>query len=392
MLISSIINYIRGCVTVIISGLFPERFINLCTKGNIPLWNIKRINKTRIQAEMSIKNFKKTHKVHKKSDCKLHIVEKHGLPFFLYRHRKRKALVIGMVVFFGIIFFLSKFVWIIEVTGTENLPGQDIIDCAYHAGLKTGILAKDVDSSQIQSHIMYHMEEIGFVTVNRTGCVVRIDVRERAEKREHFDKSTPSNLVATESGVIESTLVQSGTAVVTKGDIVYKGQLLVSGATDSVVNGIKLSRSDGQIKARVWREKTIQLPAYSTEKTPTGNVINKRKLKIFDFSLNLFIKNKILFEKYHILSYTKYIPLGNDTFVPIGIETTTYTEYTEIRTKLTEAQAKKQLTDEMDMLCKDAEIVNRIITKKDNTMTAVYECITDIAAEEEINDGETSGG
>lgn len=392
MLISGIINYIKGCVTIAISGLFPERFINICTRGGVPLWNINRIDKTQIQADMSIKNFKKTHKLHKKAGCKLHITKKYGLPFFLHRHRKRKALVLGLAVFFAIIWFLSRFVWIIEVTGNESLPTQDIVNCAAHAGLKTGIFASDVNSSQIQSHIMYHMEDVGFVTVNRTGCVVHIDIREREEKREHFDKTAPSNLVATESGVIESTLVQSGTAVVTKGDIVYKGQLLVSGATDSVVNGIKLSRSDGEIMARVWREKTISLPTCSIEKIPTGKVITKRRLKIFDFSINLFIKNKILFEKCHILSYTKYIPLGDNRFIPIGIETTTYTEYTENRTTLSEEQAKKQLTDEMDKLCADAKIVNRTITTKDNTMTAVYECITDIAAEEEINDGETSGG
>lgn len=391
MIISKIINYIKGCITIIISGLFPERFINICTRDGIPLWNIRRINKTQIKADVSVKNFKKIHKIHKKAGCKIHISKKYGLPFFLHKYRKRKALIIGIAVFLAIISFLSRFVWIIEVTGNENISKEDIISCASHAGLKTGIFADKVVSSQIQNHLMSHMEKIGFVTINRTGCVVRIDVREREEKRQHFDKSTPSNLVATESGVIESTLVQSGTAVVTKGDIVYKGQMLVSGATDSVVNGIRLSRSDGEIKARVWREKTINLPAYSVEKTPTGKVEYKRKLKIFDFTLNLFIKNKILFEKSHILSYTKYIPLGNDRFIPIGMETTSYTEYTETRIELTEEQAKKQLTEEMDKLCKDSEIVNRTITTKDNTMTAVYECITDIAAEEEINDGETSG-
>ena len=70
---------------------------------------------TQIQADMSIKNFKKTHKVHKKSGCRLRIAKKHGLPFFLHKHRKRKALVFGIAVFFGIIFFLSRFVWIIEI-------------------------------------------------------------------------------------------------------------------------------------------------------------------------------------------------------------------------------------------------------------------------------------
>ena len=392
MLISKILNYIKGCLTIIIDGLFPERFINICTRNNVPLWNIRREDKTRISADMSIYDFKKIRKFGKKSRCRIHITKKYGLPFFLHRYRKRKVLAAGVAVFFILLHIMTRFVWIIEITGNEKISQEDILTCAAQAGLYAGMKTSDVDSSEIQRRIMTDMDEIGFVSVNRTGTTVHIDIREREEKREHFDKDTPTNIVAAESGVIESTLVQSGSAVVTKGDVVYKGQLLVSGANDSKAYGIKYSRSDAKIMARVWHEKTVQLPAYSEEKHLTGNIIKKKKLKIFNFSVNLFIKNKILFEKYDILSYTKYITLGEGKILPIGIETTTYTEYTEKRTKLSQSELKKQLTEEMDNLYSGCEIVNRTFTTKDNTMTVTYECIEDIAKEEEINDGREISG
>ena len=85
--------------------------------------------------------------------------------------------------------------------------------------------------------------------------------------------------------------------------------------------------------------------------------------------------------------------MGDGKILPVGIEVTTYTEYTEKRTELSEKELKEQLKAEMDKLCNDAEIVSRSFTKKDNTVTVVYECIADIAGEEEINDRrEVSGG
>ena len=336
---------------------------------------------------MGIKDFKKIRKFRKNTKCSVHITKKHGLPFFLYKHKKRKALVIGIIIFFAILSFLTQFIWIIEITGNENITYEEILKCANDGGLHTGMPAGRVNSAEIQSYMMTNMEKLSFVSVNRKGSTVTIDVREREDKRKHFDKDTPTNIVASKSGVIESILVQSGTAIVKKGDIVYEGQLLVSGAEDSKVLGIKYSHSDAEIKARVWYEETVELPYYKVEKVKTGNIKSKNKLKIFDFSINLFIKNKILFEKYDILSYTKYISLGNGKIIPFGIEINKYSEYTEKRTKLSAYETKKYLTEKFDKMCKGSEIVKRDFKTNDNKLTVIYECIEDIVKEEVINDG-----
>lgn len=385
-------DYIKGYVSIKISGLFPERFINLCAKNKIPLNNIKRKTKNEITADLSVSNFKKLRKITKTTGCKVHITQKYGLRFFMHRFKKRKAFVLGIAAFFIILWSLTKFVWIIDITGNENVEDNSILEYAKNGGLKTGMLTALVDSQKIKSYIMTNMEELSYVSVTKYGTTVYIDVREREEKREHFDKYTFSNIVADQSGVVESVLVQSGTAAVKKGDVVYKGQLLVSGATDNKYLGIKYSNSDAVIKARVWHEKTVNIPYYTEEKVPTGNTKAKRKLKILNFSLNLFTKNKILFEKYDILSYTNYISLGKGKVLPIGVETTRYEEYKTKRTKLSLEQTKDLLLKELDNQYKDSEIISRTFEIKDNKLTVTYECIEDIGREEEIDDnGKTSG-
>lgn len=385
-------DYIKGYVSIKISGLFPERFINLCAKNKIPLNNIKRKTKNEITADLSVSNFKKLRKITKTTGCKVHITQKYGLRFFMHRFKKRKAFVLGIAAFFIILWSLTKFVWIIDITGNENVEDNSILEYAKNGGLKTGMLTALVDSQKIKSYIMTNMEELSYVSVTKYGTTVYIDVREREEKREHFDKYTFSNIVADQSGVVESVLVQSGTAAVKKGDVVYKGQLLVSGATDNKYLGIKYSNSDAVIKARVWHEKTVNIPYYTEEKVPTGNTKAKRKLKILNFSLNLFTKNKILFEKYDILSYTNYISLGKGKVLPIGVETTRYEEYKTKRTKLSLEQTKDLLLKELDKQYKDSEIISRTFEIKDNKLTVTYECIEDIGREEEIDDnGKTSG-
>lgn len=385
-------NYIKGYISIIIEGLFPERFINLCTKNKINLWNIRRKNKTALMADVGIDDFKKLRKITKNSKCKVHIIKKYGMRFFIHRHRRRKALVAGFAIFFTLLWGMTQFVWIIEITGNEKIADKTILEYAEKGGLKTGMIAATLNSKAVQSYMMTNMEDISFVTVNRVGTTVNIDIREREEKREHFDKNIPSNIVATQSGVIESVLVQSGTAAVKRGDIVYKGQLLVSGAADNTYLGIKYSNSDAEIKARVWHEKTVNLPYYIEEKVPTGDINNKRRIKIFDFSVNLYIKDKILFEKYDTLSYTNYISLGKGKVLPIGIETVGYKEYELKRTKLTEEQTKDILLAELNELYKNSEIISRTFKTKDNKMTVTFECIEEIGREEELNDnGKTSG-
>jgi len=77
----SVWNYLRGYVTIEVSGFSVERFMNLASHKGIYLWDIKKY-KSKIQMKVSIKGFKLLKSCAKKTKCKIVIVEKKGCPFF----------------------------------------------------------------------------------------------------------------------------------------------------------------------------------------------------------------------------------------------------------------------------------------------------------------------
>ena len=79
-------NYILGYVRIEVEGYFIERLINLCLKNKILLWNSKRKKTTLLEANISIKDFKRIISFVKQSKCKVKIKSKKGLPFIFDKY------------------------------------------------------------------------------------------------------------------------------------------------------------------------------------------------------------------------------------------------------------------------------------------------------------------
>ena len=57
---------------------------------------------------LQIRDFFRLAPIHRKTKVKIHILEKHGLPFFFYRSKKRKAFFLGLLLLcIGLLLFLS---------------------------------------------------------------------------------------------------------------------------------------------------------------------------------------------------------------------------------------------------------------------------------------------
>ena len=101
---------LKGSVKISVCGLNTERFINICTNNKILIWNLKREKDTILYARVSIKDFKKLKNVCKKSQCKMKINRKKGVPFILNKYKKRKIFV-GLLIFIIVgIIALSNFI------------------------------------------------------------------------------------------------------------------------------------------------------------------------------------------------------------------------------------------------------------------------------------------
>ena len=155
--------YIFGYVDVRIEGFFTERFVNMCFAKGIFLWKLSRKSSIQIEARISISDFKKLHKIAKKTKCKVEISSKKGLPFLINKYKKRKIFAITCVVIAILIFGLTRFVWNVEINCDNVDISTDILKILNQAGIKEGVLISKVDTHKAINLINLSREDISWV-------------------------------------------------------------------------------------------------------------------------------------------------------------------------------------------------------------------------------------
>ncbi len=252
MLIIKLIRYIIGYVTFEAVGGFPERFVNLCTKNRIPLWNMKNQNSC-ITADTTVSGYKSIRQSAHRSGCRTHIIKKHGLPFFLNKNRSRKGFVIGAAVAIIITVWLSGGIWNITVSGNKTIPEEDIREVFASLGVETGARKSKISASEVADEAEKIIEKLAWASVNIKGSSAEIVVQERTDAPEFPDTETPCNIVASEDGIITEIEAEIGKAAVEAGDAVLKGDLLISGVTENLDKSEKLNAARGSVYAEVTK-------------------------------------------------------------------------------------------------------------------------------------------
>ena len=118
---------------------------------------------------------------------------------------------------------------------------------------------------------------------------IQEEVTEATGKPEMVDTDTPCNLIATKAGVIVRTEITQGFGLVRAGDAVEAGDMLVSGMVFSDKVGYRLVHSSGRIYARTAYQLEYEVPYVQTERVRTGEEYTHRKLRLFNFHINLYL-------------------------------------------------------------------------------------------------------
>ena len=119
-MILKLLRYILGYVLVEINGFAPERLINLLIKDEIVIWDV-------IQTEKGYRFYIGIKPYLQKTNIKLNIVKRVGMPYIFRRNKKRAAFLIGVIFFVLIIYILSLFVWEVKVTGEDHLIAEEML-------------------------------------------------------------------------------------------------------------------------------------------------------------------------------------------------------------------------------------------------------------------------
>jgi similar to stage IV sporulation protein len=226
VIIKKLWAYLYGYLTIVVKGVHPERFINMAIARGIQLWDLSWDSTDTLTVKIYAQSFRTLRHVARQSRCRVRICRKSGFPFLIKRFRRRRMLLIGAIVFVLALYFLSSLIWTVDVSGTRKLSSAQVKELVAAEGLKPGNFCFQLDRDQIENQLLRQLPEVSFVEVNiQPRAKVKV-----VEKKTPAPSQGPCHIVAKKEGVIDSILVLEGQGMVKEGDLVKKGQVLISGA------------------------------------------------------------------------------------------------------------------------------------------------------------------
>lgn len=393
MYLQDIKSSIIGYVTIRAEGYYIEKFINTCKNQNIYLGNMKREKSTIIIANVPVKQFKIMGKIAKKNKCKVKILEKKGVPFFLNKYKKRKIFAISLMVILGIILVLSRFVWNIEVTGNSSISSEEIINLVKEEGLDIGVLKSKVDIQKVVEKIRLDRSDVAWCGIKVSGTNVVIKVVETDKVPYVVDEDDYCNIVATKDAMIVDVNAQNGSLQVKEGDVVKKGTVLIAGWLEGKYTGIRYVHATGDVKAKVWYSKKEKINFKQKQKKETGKTEKKYTVNVDKFAIN-FYKRLSKFENYDTISTEKKLKISSNFYLPINFVIKENKEFVQEEITYSVDEAKKIGEERLSKLL-DEEVKGKgdIINKYINTnevedyieVEVIYEVLENIGTEEKIS-------
>lgn len=344
-----LINLFLGCGEFRVTGAAPERFLNLCAGSRVRFWNVRWLDGTSFSFRAFYKDKKRLTELSRKAMCELEEARLFGSAAAVHSLRKRWGFLTGMALCLLAVSLLSQFLLVVEVEGNERVSTAAILSELQRFGVYPGAWGPSVDTKEVCNEMMMAMPDLAYLTVHVSGTRAEVAVREKIPAPELLDETVPADIVADADGIIEDIHPAAGRAMFADGDIVAKGEVLISGEMKlrppqigDVDRGWLVVRAAGEVYARTWRTLEETIPLQTAVKRYTGAEKTLYTLRILWSEAEFFQNSSILWERYDKITRTGFLTLFGRT-LPLGLTTVTLREYTLEEQPLNTEDAAREL-------------------------------------------------
>ncbi len=330
-------NLLKGYVRIRITGNSYDRFLNLCAYHGIRLWELRPAGEA-YEAYVNQKDFRKLKTIVRKSHTSVVITERHGLPFFVHRYRKRRVYLVGIAAAFALMLWLSAHIWNIRIDGNLSQTDDVIFEYLTQAGIRHGMWKSGVDCKKLAAGIRNYFTEFAWVAAELKGTRLLIHVKEgiTGEEEDAEEEQPPSSLVAARAGTVVSVYARAGMPAVHAGDRVKKGDLLVSGILPIVDDsGETVSRqyvaADADVVIRRTQKYYDEVPFIVRQRHYTGRERTAWMVQIGDVPFAL-PENFDSLGQYDLLSELTQCRLAENFYLPLYLRKLTAKAYESVET------------------------------------------------------------
>ena len=382
------LGYLLG-TAILETKAYEMYLINVLALNGIQCYEINK-NENTVSFRVYLYSLNKVKRIFEDYDTELNIVKICGVPSLFYRYRKRYFLLFGAFISAFIILISQRYIWSFDIAGNSTVTDEEVLSVLDDLGCRVGAKIDDIDFDMLHNNFLLRVKDVAWISVNMDGTKANVEIR---EVKRGTDKAPGiHNVVASEDGQVELISVYEGKAQVQIGDIVHKGDLLISGAETYREEDMYYSGADGSVMAVVNRRFSVEVPTVESVKEKTGNFIERKKIKFFSFYVNLFVNSSISYAKYDTMKECRQMVLFDVVELPVWIETEVIYEYVDGSIELSSeeacAKALKQYREVLSEYAENSQLLSSVYSHSFENGVYVIDCslycLTDIAERREI--------
>jgi len=263
-----------------------------------------------------------------------------GLPVRLRALLRRPGLLLGALLALALIVASRLFLWEVRVTDSDGMTAEEVEAALAEIGVAPGAFLPRLDTGRAALCLRQADGRIGYAAVNLSGTVALVQIR-TVKVQTPPAAAAPADLVAAEDGVILETLVFAGECLVTEGDVVRCGQILVRGryTAGEEKETVRLTRAAGVVTAKTTHTMRIEVPFTYTVRQRTGRERTEATLIFFGARQKLFKTTGKYYDDCVIIEAESRLPVGGGRVLPVGLFRRTLYETVEATATRTEEEA-----------------------------------------------------
>lgn len=349
-------KFISGKLTIEIKALKIEKVLNAIWNKGIPVKNVIKLDLTTIMFDVDYENYDEIVSIVKRFKGKSKIINKGGWLFRFIELKKSISLVIGIFIFFGIIYALSNNIWSIDIETKENLTPFEVRRQLESIGVKPGLKKSDINVYEIERKMQTINSQIMWIRARIEGSTLHLVIEEKINPPSTETKESDS-VVAKSDGEIKRVYTYSGNPAVVPGDIVKEGDILINPVQGR--EGFEVDiKPKGRVIANTFYDKYMEVQVNGEKLERSGN-------KQSDIYLRLWNKKIYLKKVINKFQYYDKIEENNGVF-----NSTVYFEKKAIKVdedkdKIIDDACKKLEDSLKKTLSNDVKIINKDITTED---------------------------
>lgn len=353
MFLNKIFHFVKGYVIIRVSGNRIERFLYICAKQGIKLFHLGKRTEQGVAVCIGISDFFRIRKIRRKTNTKIRILKKYGLPFYIKKLKRRYALLSGLVLLILLVFVSSNFIWSVEIC--ENSDDEVVLavsEAVKKAGIFIGAFKPSLmDGNDIKNVIINNTDNIVWAWVYIKGSKAVVEYKVGVLPPKMVDKSIPCDIVAIRDGLIVSITEKNGVGQVLEKSTVKKGDILIAGTKQMPDSSYKTVHAIGEVRAYTEHRASKEYKLYKKEAKPTGRKKEFITLKLFSKCFDLFLDDLVDFSDYKVTQKLSELKIGEDQYLGVGIYKKTYDEieYKNIAVSYEDAveSARNELEEEI---------------------------------------------